>query len=68
MESPPRQLVRHSYGIPLPEIPADKLEQIAKAAAERFQSVRNAGWSGSFTVDDMQKTMELRFHFGPDYC
>jgi hypothetical protein len=51
----------------LPAIPADKLEQIAKAAAKRFQAARDAGFTGSFTVDNMQKTLELEYHFGPDY-
>ncbi len=67
MESPPRQLVRRSYKRLLPAIPADKLEQIAKAAAKRFQAARDAGFTGSFTVDDMQKTLELQYHFGPNY-
>jgi hypothetical protein len=70
MESPThptRQLVRRSYERLLPAIPADKLEQIVKAAAKRFQAVRDAGFTGSFTADDMQRTLELEYHFGPNY-
>jgi hypothetical protein len=67
MESPPRQIVLRSYGKLLPAIPADKLEQIAKAAEKRFQDAIDAGFTGSFTVDGMQKTLELEYHFGPNY-
>jgi hypothetical protein len=64
---PTRQLVLRRYGTPLPAIPADKLEQIAKEAEKRFQAMRDAGFTGSFTVDHCQRTLELEFHFGPDY-
>ena len=64
---PARQLVLRSYGRTLRTIPAYNLELIAKAAKQRFQAARAAGFTGSFTVDDCQRTLELQYHFGPDY-
>jgi len=67
MECPPSQIVRSRYGTLLPAIPPEKLEEIAKEAAKRFQASRDAGFTGTFTADDSQETLELEFHLGPDY-
>lgn len=66
-EFPARQLVLRSYGTPLPAIPADKLEQIAKEAAKDYQAALDAGHTGNFTADTRQRTLELQYHFGPAY-